>query len=63
MEARHRVAPNRPLELFPANRSTMPSGESLPAHTRRAVLGLLAQILFEHARGQNPQPRSDDDEC
>ena len=38
MEARHRIAPNRPLELFPANRSTMPSWESLPANTRRAVL-------------------------
>ena len=38
MEARHRIAPNRPLELFPASRSTMPSWESLPAHTRRAVL-------------------------
>ena len=63
MEARHRIAPNRPLELFPASRSTMPSWESLPGHTRRAVLGLVAQVLFEHARSQNPQPRSDDDEC
>ena len=39
MEARHRISPTRPLELFPANRSTIPSWETLPAHTRRAVLG------------------------
>ena len=38
MEARHRIAPNRPLELFPASRSTMPSWESL--QTGRRIEGL-----------------------
>jgi hypothetical protein len=62
---RHRLrAPQRQLELLPANRPSTPDAastwEALPDRTRQVLTGLMTRLLIAHASGAAPGGDADE---